>query len=128
MTSLVSSGLMSDAEVRTFQARLVPGEPAGDADRLARLLVAGGKLTDYQATTLLEGKDNPLLIDRYIILDTLDSGGMGVVFKALHRSMERIVALKLLPAAMVDSPDKVRRFRRRAGGGGAVAPEHRRGP
>ena len=93
-------------------ARLSPEEQAADARQFARLLVAHGKLTTYQVDTLLLGKTAPLLLDRYIILDTLDSGGMGVVFKALHRSMDRIVALKVLPPDAVDSEEKVRRFRR----------------
>ncbi len=45
-------------------------------------------------------------------LDTIGSGGMGLVFKALHRSMDRIVALKVLPRFAVNSPEKVRRFQR----------------
>ena len=61
---------------------------------------------------ILEGSTSPLLLDRYIILDAIGSEGMGLVFKALHRSMERIVAIKVLPQYAVDSAEKVKRFRR----------------
>lgn len=40
----------------------------------------------------------------------IGSGGMGSVFKALHRRMERIVALKLLPRAALGSPESLQRF------------------
>src|SRR5262249_37804298 len=110
--ALIASGLMSAEGLRDLQARLSPTEQPGEPQHFAHRLVPAGKLTAYQASSLLEGKGAPLLLDRYIILDTLDTGGMGLVFKALHRKMERIVALKVLPSAAVDSPDKVRRFRR----------------
>jgi hypothetical protein len=114
VTAVAASGLLSAADIDEFQAQLAPDEPHGDARLLARLLVERGKLTDYQAACLLEGKKTPLVVDRYVILDALDAGGMGVVFRARHRSMDRIVALKVLPAAVVASPDDVRRFRREA--------------
>lgn len=79
---------------------------------LAAELIEQGKLTRYQACAALEEKADQLLVDRYVILDVIGSGGMGVVFKALHKSMDRIVALKMLPAEMVDSDDKIRRFKR----------------
>ncbi len=37
---------------------------------------------------------------------------MGQVFKARHRSMDRIVALKVLAKAAVNSPDAIKRFQR----------------
>jgi len=49
-----------------------------------------------------------------VILDAIDSGGMGVVFKALHRALDRVVALKTLPPAAVNSEEKVKRFQREA--------------
>lgn len=82
------------------------------ASGLATRLVERGALTRYQAHTLLTGSDDPLMLDRYIILDLIGAGGMGLVFKALHRSMERVVAIKILPPGAIDSPAKAERFRR----------------
>jgi serine/threonine protein kinase/formylglycine-generating enzyme required for sulfatase activity len=50
----------------------------------------------------------------YVVLDKIGAGGMGQVFKAEHRRMKRIVALKLLPPAAMRSPDAVNRFQREA--------------
>lgn len=55
----------------------------------------------------------PELIDhpRYRILDYLGHGGMGTVFKAHHRFMDRTVALKVIQRKFVNKPDAVERFR-----------------
>jgi len=55
----------------------------------------------------------PELVDhpRYRILEVLGSGGMGVVFKAEHRLMERTVALKVIAHQLVDNAAAVERFR-----------------
>ena len=108
--AIADSGLMTANQVDEVRQNYA----CPDTPSLARQMVKDKKLTRYQATVFLEGRDIPLLLDRYIILDTIDSGGMGLVFKALHRSLERVVALKTLPPSAVDSPGKVKRFQREA--------------
>jgi serine/threonine protein kinase len=56
----------------------------------------------------------PELIDhpRYRVLELLGSGGMGRVYKAEHRIMERLVALKVINRNLVENPAAVERFRR----------------
>jgi predicted Ser/Thr protein kinase len=54
----------------------------------------------------------PELIDhpRYRVLRLLGQGGMGAVYLAEHRKMQRLVALKVISAALVNNPETVRRF------------------
>ena len=49
---------------------------------------------------------------RYRILGLLGSGGMGRVYKAEHRLMERLVALKVINRNLTDNAAAVERFRR----------------
>ncbi len=50
---------------------------------------------------------------RYRVLALLGAGGMGAVYKAEHRLMERVVALKVMNRALVASETTVDRFRRK---------------
>jgi serine/threonine protein kinase len=59
-----------------------------------------------------EEKDDHQVIGEYVLLEELGGGGMGRVFKAIHRKMNRRVALKLLPRSLVESPESVERFQR----------------
>ncbi len=49
----------------------------------------------------------------YMLLDQLGRGGTGQVFKAKHRTMGRVVAIKVLSSEVVQSPERVARFHRK---------------
>ena len=66
----------------------------------------------FQASELLSGSGTPLVLGDYVMLAKIGAGGMGQVFKAQHRHMERLVAIKLLPPAMTKDEAAVKRFQR----------------
>ena len=68
--------------------------------------------------TPMDGEDDlaadepnlPFDFGEYTVQEKIGAGGMGQVFKAIHRRMERIVALKLLPKVALAPPEAVQRF------------------
>ncbi|HYE04529.1 MAG TPA: serine/threonine-protein kinase [Planctomycetota bacterium] len=50
----------------------------------------------------------------YRIVDRIARGGMGTVYRACQLSMDRVVALKVLPRHLAADPDYARRFEREA--------------
>ena len=109
--SIIAGELLSATEATQLRQDFPTFQDQSTAE-VADQLVADVRLTRYQANVLLKQHDGPLLLDRYVILDSIGSGGMGHVYKAMHRSMDRVVAIKLLPHYAVDSADKIARFQR----------------
>ena len=53
-------------------------------------------------------------VDNYRIIEVIGRGGMGVVFKALDTSLEKIVALKMIDPFLARDENFVRRFKTEA--------------
>ncbi|MBI5756881.1 MAG: serine/threonine protein kinase [Planctomycetales bacterium] len=109
---LITSRLMSMDEVQAFLSSLDGDQHPQDGEAFARKLVQKKKLTVFQATAIYRGKPHGLVLGDYTLLDRIGVGGMGQVFKAMHHRMERVVALKVLPAKTMNSPDAIQRFQR----------------
>ena len=63
---------------------------------LAPHLVELGSINRWQAEQLKVGHTK-FALGPYLVLDSIGQGGMGQVFKAEHRLMGRVVAVKVLP-------------------------------
>ncbi len=109
---LIDSGLLTADEVAAFRDKLPADSHGESAQDLARALVRENKLTAYQAQAVYQGKGKSLVLGNYVVLDKLGQGGMGMVLKAEHRVMERLVALKVLSPSVTKTPEAVRRFQR----------------
>jgi formylglycine-generating enzyme required for sulfatase activity/serine/threonine protein kinase len=118
--SLSATGLLSAVELRELLISLPASVQssadvtlAGDeinAEAVARELVARGKFNEYQASVVSQGKQQRMVFGEYTVLGVIGAGGMGEVYRAQHRRMERIVALKVLPAATTRNAEVIRRF------------------
>ena len=110
--AIIAAGLLPADELRSVWARLPAGERPADGESYAAVLVQQGKLTPFQAQELLSETPTPLVLGDYVLLSQIGAGGMGQVFQARHRHMERLVAIKLLPPTLTRDATAVQRFQR----------------
>jgi serine/threonine protein kinase len=110
--SALVSGLLTVEQLEQVEVELRGGPEAGDPDdeSLAAKLVELGLLTSYQAAQLKEGRTK-LNLGPYLVTDYIDKGGMGQVYKAVHRVMGRVCAVKVLPLHK-STPDTISNFMR----------------
>src|SRR5262249_45115015 len=86
-----------------------------DPQAVAEMLLRRKWLTPYQVAQLLSPEGQSLSLGPYILMEPLGEGGMGQVFKARHRVLERVVALKVIRSDRSNKgPESVRRFEREA--------------
>jgi len=106
---LTDSGIIAPGKLEDF---VPPKAAPKDGEALLRELHKQGLLTKFQAQQVAAGKARALLLGEYTILDKIGAGGMGQVFKAVHRRMDRTVAIKMLPPAMTKDAASMARFER----------------
>ena len=97
---IANSGLLTRDELN---AQLEANPGIFEARQLAFKLVQTSRLTNFQAKALYNDTKVRLIFGEYIVIDAIAAGGMGDVYKARHRHMDRVVALKLLPSHLADS-------------------------
>jgi CheY-like chemotaxis protein len=109
--NLSDSGLFFQEEIEArIRAQQFSEEDDGEA--VAEHLVADGTLTPFQLEAVRDRRFEDLVIGNYQVLDRLGAGGMGTVYKARHRVMKRVVAIKVLSREVGQSPKLVQRFQR----------------
>lgn len=110
--ALVASGLFAPDDVKRAWDEMPADARPKDGEGFAARLVERGRLTPFQAQSLLAGRGAALLMGEYVILDRIGAGGMGQVYKARHRRMQRIVALKVMSQQAMKDESAVKRFER----------------
>ena len=106
---LADSGVIAPGKLENF---VPPKAHPKDAQELARQLVHSKCLTKFQAAEIYQGRAKALILGNYTILDKIGAGGMGQVYKAQHRRMDRIVAIKMLPKNVMRDAATLARFER----------------
>ena len=92
-----------DATIVTGAAAVVASGPARRSPSPEGLTGLGGSAVLLQIGSVLGS--------RYEILELLGEGGMGAVYKAADREVDRIVALKVIRPQMASNPEILARFK-----------------
>jgi serine/threonine protein kinase len=114
--SALASGLLTVEQILEAEAAVRAGAgPIGtwtvvDDASLASKLVDLGRINRWQAEQLKVGRAK-FNLGPYQVIDAIGQGGMGQVFKAEHRLMGRVVAVKVLPRHR-STPEAVASFTR----------------
>ncbi len=106
---LTDSGIIAAGKLENF---VPPKATPKDGEELLRELHRQNLLTKFQAQQVAAGRTKSLVLGAYTILDRIGAGGMGQVFKAEHRRMKRLVAIKTLPANTMKDAAAIARFQR----------------
>jgi len=106
---LEDSGILVGDTLNDF---IPPKAAPRDAEELALELVSKKKLTRFQTEEISKGKGKSLTLGNYVLMEKIGAGGMGQVFKAEHRRMHRIVAIKVLPPNLTKDEAAIARFER----------------
>ena len=89
--------------------------PPYDPGRRAATGLAGETTRNADSTILPDAHPRPLeVIGDFEVMSKLGQGGMGAVYRARQVSLNRQVALKILPASFEADADSVSRFQREA--------------
>ncbi|MBL8794249.1 MAG: tetratricopeptide repeat protein [Planctomycetia bacterium] len=104
--------LLDPAQLQALTAELAPR--SSEPRALARDLLQRGWLTTLQINRLFQGRGGDLALGSYTLLEVLGEGGMGAVYKARHRRLDRTDAVKVIRKEFLANPNAVQRFQREA--------------
>lgn len=113
----LASGLLAQNQLDDALAGLMAGDASGTVsvdqigdEQLGQRLVDLGYLNRWQVEQLKEGRTK-FTLGPYRIVNAIGKGGMGHVFKAEHKLLGRIEAIKVLPKSK-STPEAIAAFQR----------------
>jgi response regulator RpfG family c-di-GMP phosphodiesterase/tRNA A-37 threonylcarbamoyl transferase component Bud32 len=110
---LLETGILQPEEMTALLPETLENlEAMQDREDLIRLLAAMKLLNAYQAARIRAGTLRGLILGNYRVLDSIGSGGIGIVFEAEHVLMRRRVAVKVVPVEAAMQENLMTRFLR----------------
>ncbi len=96
------------------QAFVSGGGAAHDGTGFVRLLIEQHLLTEFQGRALLAGVAGPYMLGPYKVTGRIAAGRLGDVFHAEHVEFQQPVSLKIFPATLARSRERLARLGREA--------------
>lgn len=106
------SEVLRDSKLDAFLTEHDLQELDCDARKLAVLIVKAGLMTRFQLARIIKGQQHELVLGNNILDEIIGAGGMGTVYRAKHRRMNRRVAIKVIDNATKRSDNIMKRFQR----------------
>lgn len=109
---VTEQGFATAQEVEDCLALQKQLDSGGNQQMLADLLVANGAVTQKQIDRLIPTEDHKPTheLPGFKLYGRLGSGAMATVYKAKQKSLDRTVAIKVLPRKFMTNPSFVERF------------------
>ncbi|MEO0512725.1 MAG: serine/threonine-protein kinase [Planctomycetota bacterium] len=112
---MIEQGLATEEEVQHAleQAKSIREEDSGSSRSVAQLLVDNGYATKRQIHRLksvIEAERSGQAIPGFRVLGKLGAGAMATVYQAKQVSLDRMVAIKVLPRKFNDNTQFIERF------------------
>src|SRR5437870_1252577 len=80
------SALIDRGQLDQVVGEYLKNAPRAEPPALAEFLVSQNILSPFQAERILQGKTQGLVLGPYVLMDSVGSGSMGQVFKALSKT------------------------------------------
>jgi serine/threonine protein kinase len=91
------SGLIERGQLEQIVGDFLKRNPRSDPQALSEFLVKQKTLTAFQAERIVAGKAQGLVLGPYTLIDTIGTGSMGTVYKAMSKTDNQLYAVKVLP-------------------------------
>ncbi len=111
LDEMLRHDLVDLAAAEEFVAKMGPRlRDLTDRDRIAQAMVNHGLLTAFQMERILACNIFGMVFGNYRIEDRVGGGTVGIVFRARHKHLKRLVAIKVVPADETTPPQFLERF------------------
>ncbi len=103
-----------------FLAQACPGDDGLRGEVQSLLALSADSFLESAPVSAIKTLSPGAKLGNFEIVELIGRGGMGEVYRARDSRLKRIVAIKVLPAALARDPDRIARFEREARAAGGL--------